>query len=129
MKDLQQKEKFIELRAKNISFDKIEAELRVNKKTLIRWSKELKTEISNMKAIELEKLQELYIVSKTKRIEAFGQKLKEILQELDKRDLKEVDTAKLLELAIKYAELLKKEEVATTFTESIANVITDKWEV
>lgn len=129
MKDLEKKEKFIELRAKNISFSKIAEEIGVSKTVLIQWSKELKTEISNIKAMELEKLQELYIVSKSKRIEVFGQKLKEILQELDKRDLKEVDTAKLLELAIKYAELLKKEEVATTFSESIADVITDTWEV
>jgi len=41
MKDQQTKEKFIELRAKGLSFDKISRELRISKQTLINWSKKL----------------------------------------------------------------------------------------
>ena len=52
MEILETKEKFIELRAKGWSFDKIAKELGKAKQTLINWSKELEDEIDNLKALE-----------------------------------------------------------------------------
>ena len=52
------KERFIEMRAKGYSFDKIALELGKAKQTLIDWSKELQDEIANRKALELEALYE-----------------------------------------------------------------------
>lgn len=115
MEDLETKERFIELRAKGLSFDKIAQELKVSKQTLINWSKELSLEISNLRAVELETLQEKYYALKEKRIELFGEKLKVIKEELDKRDLKDVPTDKLFDLLMKYATSLKQEEVETIF--------------
>ena len=64
METLETKNKFIELRAKGYSFDKIAKELGIAKQTLIDWSKELKNQIANLKAFELEVLQEKYFLSK-----------------------------------------------------------------
>ncbi|MHC4278182.1 MAG: transposase, partial [Planctomycetota bacterium] len=98
MKPDETKEQFIELRAKGLSFDKIAKELGVSKQALINWSKELSLEVSNIKAIQLEALQEKYYVLKEKRIELFGEKLKAINDELSKRDLSDIPTERLLDL-------------------------------
>lgn len=74
MKDLKIKEKFIQMRAKGLSFDKIAEEVGVTKTTLITWSKELKIEIANMRTIELDSLLEQYYISKQQRIETFWQR-------------------------------------------------------
>jgi len=109
MKDQETKERFVELRARGLSFDKISKELKVSKQTLIDWSRGLQEEIGNLKAIELEALQEKYFLTKEKRIELFGERLKAIKEELDKRDLKDVSTDKLIELLLKYHRILKEE--------------------
>jgi len=111
MKDQETRERFIELRAQGLSFDKISKELRVSKQTLIDWSKSLQEEIKNLRAIELEALQEKYFLTKEKRLELFGEKLKAIKEELDKRDLNELMTDKLFELFLKFHRILKEEAV------------------
>ena len=60
METTELREKFIQLRAKGWSFDKIAKELGKAKQTLINWSKELQDEIANRKALELEALYESY---------------------------------------------------------------------
>ncbi|MCH7504277.1 hypothetical protein IID04_01385 [PVC group bacterium] len=110
------KEQFIEMRAKGISYDKISRALAVSKPTLVRWSKGLSQTIKNMKAIELEVLLEKYYATKVKRIELFGEKLKCIKDELDKRELSEVSTEKLFELYVRFIEILKKEVVDVVFS-------------
>jgi transposase len=111
MKDQETRERFVELRARGLSFDKISKELKVSKQTLIDWSRGLQEEIGNLKAIELEALQEKYFLTKEKRIELFGEKLRAIKEELDKRDLKDVATDKLIELLLKYHRILKEESI------------------
>jgi len=101
MKDQETKEKFVELRAKGLSFDRIAAELKVSKQTLINWTRELENEIHNLKRIELEALQEQYSMLKAQRITFFGEKLKAIREELDKRDLSELPTMVLFDLFLK----------------------------
>ena len=66
---MEQKERFIELRAKEEPYERIAKELGISKPTLIKWGKELKIEVGNRRALELELLQEKYYVSKRKRIE------------------------------------------------------------
>ena len=50
METTELKERFIDLRAKGWSFDKIAKETGKAKQTLIDWSKELQDEIANRKA-------------------------------------------------------------------------------
>ena len=66
MKDTQTKERFIELRAQGWSHDRIARELKVTKPTLIRWARELHSEISNLRALELDALQDKFALTKLK---------------------------------------------------------------
>jgi len=115
MRDQETKEKFVELRAKGLSFDRIAAELETSKQTLINWSKELENEISNLKKVELEALQEKYFMLKSQRIELFGEKLKAIKDELDKRNLSDLPTDKLFDLFMKCFHQLNAESVDIVF--------------
>ena len=119
MADTETKQRFIELRAKGTSYEKIAGELAVSKQTLIIWSKELEFEISNLKAVEMDSLYEQYYVSKQKRIEILGKNLELMKTELEKRDYSEIPTDKLLDSILRYATFLKGEFTGTVFKEKI----------
>ena len=112
------KEKFIELRAKGWSFDRIAKELGKAKQTLIDWSKELQDEIANVKASELEALYEKYYLLKENRLQTFGEMLTKIKTEVEGRDLSDVPTDKLLDLLLKYSNQIKEEVVEPKFKSS-----------
>ena len=101
MKDTDKQKKFIELRAKNKSFQSISDEIGVSKTTLIKWSKEFDYEISNLHNLELEALLEDYQATREQRIEYLGKIQDKILTELEKRDLSTVNTDKLLDMLLK----------------------------
>jgi transcriptional regulator len=115
METLETKERFIELRAKGWSFDKIAQELGKAKQTLIDWSKELEEEIANLKALELEALYERYYLLKEAKIKKYGAILSKITDELESRDFTDVRTGRLLELYLLYFERLSQEVVAPNF--------------
>ncbi len=118
MINLDQKEKFIELRAKGWSFDRIAKELGRAKQTLIDWSKDLQEEISNRKALELEALYETYYLQRENRLQMFGAMLTKIKEEVEGRDLSDVATDKLLELFLKYNSQVKEEIVEPIYKSS-----------
>jgi len=115
MGDLKDKEKFIELRAKGWTFDKIAKELHKRKATLIDWSKELESEIANRKAIELEVLYEKHYLLKEQRIEKLGNLLNKIINEIDNRNLKDIPTDKLFDLLLKYNKEIKEEMIEPVY--------------
>jgi len=119
MELLETKQRFIELRAKSWSFDKIAKELGKAKQTLIDWSKELQDEIANLKALELEALYERYYLLKENRLQTFGAMLTKIKEEALKRDLSDVPTDKLLDLLLKYNSQIKEEIVETIYKTSL----------
>lgn len=112
------KEKFIELRAKGWSFDKIAKETGKAKQTLIDWSKDLQEEIANSKAIELESLYESYYLMRESRLKTFGAILNKIKEEVEGRDLSEISTDKLLELLLKYNNQVKEEVIELNYKSS-----------
>lgn len=118
MELLEIKERFIELRAKGWSFDKIAKELGKAKQTLIDWSKELQENIANRKALELEALYESYYLLKENRLQSFGVILTKIKEEVERRDLSDVPTDKLLDLFLKYNSQVKEEVVEPHFKTS-----------
>lgn len=118
MELIETKEKFIELRAKGLSYDKIAKDLKVSKQTLIDWSKELQDEISNLKALELDSLYTQYYLLKENRIQTFGELLKKIKDEIDKRDLSDIPADKLLDLLLKYESQLKEEIIEPVYKTS-----------
>ncbi|APH06625.1 hypothetical protein [Bacillus weihaiensis] len=117
MTKMDQKEQFIEMRAKEVPYEHISKELGVSKPTLIKWGKELEFEVSNRKSLELELLHEKYYVSKKKRIEFFGEQMNQLNAELKKRDLSEIPTEKIIELRMKTISLLKQEETTLSLKE------------
>ena len=115
MEDSETKQRFIELRAKGMSYQKISEEIGVCKRTLINWSKELSSEIANAYAAELEALQDEFYMLKERRIKLFGEKLKAISEEIDNRDLSDIPTEKLFDLFFKMYRVLEREAVDVKF--------------
>ena len=118
MINVDQIEKFIELRAKGWSFDRIAKELGRAKQTLIDWSKDLQEEIANRKALELEALYETYYLQRESRLQMFGAMLTKIKEEVESRDLTDVATDKLLDLFLKYNSQVKEEIVEPIYKSS-----------
>jgi transcriptional regulator len=112
------KQRFIELRAKGWSVDKIAKELDKAKQTLINWSKELQDEIANIKALELELLYETYYLQRENRLQTFGTMLTKIKKEVESRDLSDVPTDKLLDLFLKYNSQVKEEIIEPIYKSS-----------
>jgi len=115
MADLEEKERFIDLRAKGLSYGAIAKEMKRSKQTLINWGAELDNEIANRRALELEALYEKHYLLKEAKIAKFGEILQKITNELSKRDFKTVSTGRLLELYLLYFDKLSSEVVEPTF--------------
>jgi len=109
MKDNNTKEKFIELRGKGFSFDKIVKEIGISKGVLLKWDKEFKQEISEIKFISIEAMIEQYKVGKSERIKNYGELLKKYRKELSTRDLEDVSTNKLLDMTVLVEDRLREE--------------------
>lgn len=109
MEILETKHRFIELRAKGYSFDKIALELNKAKQTLIDWSRELKEEIEIRKATELELIYESYFLLKKSRLQSLGDILLRIETEIGQRSLSTIPTDKLLDIYLKYSNQIKTE--------------------
>ena len=99
MIDSETTKRFIELRAQGWTFDRLVGELNVSKPTLIAHSRKYQFEIQNLKAIELEALSQRWLASTTDRVNALGQQLRKIEEELAKRDTAELKTPQLYSLA------------------------------
>ena len=68
--------KFIELRAKGNSYDNIVKQLGVSKNTLLKWSKELASEIEDAILFEKDALMERYKMTELHLLELYGEELK-----------------------------------------------------
>lgn len=119
MESNEQKERFIELRANGMSYDKISRELGVSKQTLINWSKDFIHQIQNLKAIALEALQDEYCIAREKRIKMLGEQLKALKCELDNRDLSKLSTEKLLDFYLKYIVISRQEALDIIFQKQV----------
>jgi hypothetical protein len=95
-------ERFIELRIEGKSFDTIAQELKTAKQTLIEWNKrfDVRDTIKTQKSLKLNTLIKQYEFDREQRLKTnleFSQKLH---QELAKRDLSQISTSKLLDMAL-----------------------------
>ena len=89
----------------------------MSKQSLINWSKQLSLEISNLRAIQVEAIQEQYCLLKRQRIEILGQKLKAVKDELDRRNLADIPTEKLFNILLKGHAILEQNVPELTFQE------------
>ncbi len=101
MKDLEMKRRFIELRGQGKSQRAVADELGIGLQTVVRWERELKEQIENYKAMELEALLERHRLTVQAQIESYGVELARVTEELQKRDLAGVKTPKLYDIMIK----------------------------
>ncbi len=110
--NLDQKQTFIELRAKNYSFAKISEQIGISKPTLIKWAQDDQTarDINNLNALFIDEIQERQSISKQHRLAIFGQFLHRANEELATRDLSEVSTDKLVSMIIKTSDAIKADE-------------------
>lgn len=114
MKDTDKQKKFIELRGKNWSLQRIADEIKVSKSTLIKWNKNFKHEIENIHQMELEALYEEHKMNKEHQIKYLGKLQKKLLKELKNRDLTDIKSDKILDMFLKTNERL--DNLKTTFT-------------
>jgi transposase len=109
------KDKFIEMRAEGLSLLKIARDLQVSKQTLIDWGKEFEFELSNMKTMHLDALQERYFISKRARTENLGVQLQRVREELKKRDLSTLSTDKLYDVYLKLTQECNNIQITNSF--------------
>ena len=118
METIETKRRFVELRAKGYSFDKIAKELGKAKQTLLDWSRDLDQEIAQAKALELDSLYESYSLYKEARLKTLGEILSKLKKEVDNRDLTDLPTDRLLDLFLKYECVVKESLVEPVFKSS-----------
>jgi len=116
MKEAKTRQKFLELRAQGKSLRAIEIEIGTNRGTLAKWESECKEELENLRAMELEAMREEYSLTTQARIERFGRQLQRVTEELENRDLSDIPTPRLVDLAIKLDTKLREEGPTPTIT-------------
>jgi transposase len=101
MKDLETKQRFVELRAQDKSQRAVADELGIGLQTVVRWDHELEEQIENHKIMELDALLERHRLTLQAQIERYGVELARVNEEIQKRDLSDVPTPKLYDIMIK----------------------------
>jgi len=101
MKEVETKHQFVELRAQGKSLRIASDELKIGLQTAVRWERELKEQIANLKAIEIDALLERHQLTVQAQIERYGFELARVTEELKKRDLSDVPTPKLYDIMVK----------------------------
>lgn len=106
-------EKFIELRAKGYSFDKIAEETGTSKPTLLKWSNQYGRELEQAQYFELHSLLAQYGLLKQQRVESVSVLLQAVIEEMKKRagneSLSRLPTDKLFSLYLALEGRLKEE--------------------
>jgi hypothetical protein len=122
MKDAETKTRFIELRAQGWSFARIAAELNVSKPVLIQWGRAHQFEIHNLREVETEAMVEQCLASRRQRWEQLTRDQRRVEEELAKRDLGDVPTARLLSLAAKYRAEIGRETGDPRFSTAVRDI-------
>ena len=127
--NIEQQARFIELRGKGMSFQKIAEEIGVSKPTLIKWNGELLEQVKEAQYMEFENLVEQYGLFRKRRFEIYCKALNSALKEFEERaekgELKEVPTDKLLNLL----EQLEKRVEKDTSRELLSVHVRDTWKL
>jgi len=111
MKEKENKEKFIELRAQGYSFEKISRQIRISKPTLIKWQSDLNKEISELEDLNYQNIIDEHKLSKSFRIKKLSAMLEKVLKEMERRDLTKVGIKDLIRLKIIFESDLNLETI------------------
>lgn len=121
---LEVQNQFVELRARGNSYDNIAKTLGVSKSTLLSWSKDLSMAIENERNVAMDAIYEKHKLAKQHQMEMLGLQLSKVREELDKRDLAEVSTDKLVAMQLKLLDAVNSSGVTVTFKGE-----TDDWAI
>jgi transposase len=91
-----------------MSYANIAKKIKVAKSTLIKWNKDFEEEILKRRNEHLNDLRDEYLVSEIKRVELFGERLKSVRAEIEKKGLGELKIGQLLALEGKYVKFLEE---------------------
>lgn len=101
-KSTEEIEKFIELRARGLSYDKIAEQTGTSKPTLLKWSNQYGRELEQAQYFELHSLLAQYGLLKQQRVESVSVLLQAVMEEMKKRasteSLSRLPTDKLFSL-------------------------------
>ncbi len=115
MTDRDTENRIIELRARGKSYSTIASELKIGKQTALDVCKKYKEQIATLQAWELEQLYEEQRITSQERITAIASLMHRVREEIDRRDLTQVPTEKLIDLYLKQASTLKEEIIEPNF--------------
>lgn len=118
MTDRDTENRIIELRARGKSYSTIASELKIGKQTALDVCKKYKEQIATLQALELEQLYEEQRITSQERITAIASLMQRVREEIDRRDLTQVPTEKLIDLYLKQASTLKEEIIEPNFQSS-----------
>ncbi len=117
-------EKFIELRARGLSYDKIADEIGTSKPTLLKWSGQYSKEIAQAQFFELNNILTQYGLMRQGRVEVVAEMLGAVLKEMRLRaesgNFSDVKTDKLFELAVALESRLERETESKKLDVSIS---------
>src|SRR5688572_29455670 len=89
------RDKFIELRAQNISLRKIADQLGVHRNTLLQWDQEYRDHIDHLRLVELEALQERILPKYEQELTDVAEEYRRVTAELRTRECSHQPTALL----------------------------------
>ncbi len=106
-------ERFIELRARGLSLDKIAQETGTSKPVLLKWSKDFQRELDEAQYFELQDLLSQYGIMRRGRVEVISETLQKALTELRARaqagNFGDLPTDKLLKVILMLEARLERE--------------------
>lgn len=116
--DTDKKNDIITLRAKGRSYASIANEVGVAKQTAVDVCEQYQEEVAALNALALDELYTKEKITSEERIKAHANLLSRIREEIEKRNLSEVPTDKLIDLFIKESAALREEIVKPIFKTS-----------
>lgn len=108
----------LSLRAKGYSYARIAQEAKVSKQTAVDLCRMYEERVATLEALELEELYETHRLTSTERIKAHASLLQRIKEEIDRRDLTDIPTDKLLDLYLKEEAALRESMIEPKFRSS-----------
>jgi hypothetical protein len=120
-------QRFVSLRAEGWSFARIADEIKVSKPTLINWSRKFQFDIQNLRAINIESLNEKWLLTREARVSALGEQLKKLEAELAKRDVTSLTTHQLFTLADALRRQIKGETGPIQFSTPVAEIPSEEF--
>ena len=120
------RQKFVALRAQGWTYTRIQTELAVARSTLYEWSRQLRFELQNERAIALDDLQDRLLGPTQHRVGLLNQKLARVEEELRQRDLSQVPTARLFSLADTLRHQIER-QTSCSFIAPVKTIPTDEY--